>query len=345
MTSTSPAPTCCVVGPETRTSIAKSTASTAECGSGRQSASSSATTGNWSPLFVQGIRWVMVAWKISASTTEDKVYLVRFLDDPGPIKLLLPPARYTTSTGAVRGSWGLQIHIASAFPRGIQRNVDESRGAAVASWFSSRHRSSIVLQFVVTKFESLSLSCSWCSESLGLVSERFFPLFFCICPAEPPAQCWARVRVKRRNLRRRAVAFSSLFHFALPTTSSAQSRGATRAPCSRVTWYMGRYGPLCHSFFSCVAFVLFCFFGETLPPSRGCSCCHLPFRVFVVSSSNRPPCRWSTEGFSHDFSLVLAPVFPSISTRAHLVMVPFLWLVCRRVFPAPPAPPAVCGRF
>ena len=31
--------------------------------------------------------------KISASITEDKIYLVRFLDDPGPIKLPLPPAR------------------------------------------------------------------------------------------------------------------------------------------------------------------------------------------------------------------------------------------------------------
>ena len=29
--------------------------------------------------------------KISASTTEDKVYLVRFLDDPGPIKRPLSP--------------------------------------------------------------------------------------------------------------------------------------------------------------------------------------------------------------------------------------------------------------
>ena len=71
--------------------------------------------------------------EIGASTTEDKVYLVRFLDDPGPIKLPLPPARYATLTGAARGSWCLQVHIASAFPRGIQRNVDESRGAAVAT--------------------------------------------------------------------------------------------------------------------------------------------------------------------------------------------------------------------
>ena len=53
-----------------------------------------------------------------------------FLDDPGPIKIPPPPARYT-STGAVRGSWCLQVHEASAYLRGIQRNVDESRGAAV----------------------------------------------------------------------------------------------------------------------------------------------------------------------------------------------------------------------
>ena len=77
-----------------------------------------------------GLWWL---GKITASTTEGKVYLVRFLDDPGPIKLPLPPARYTTTTGAVRGSVCLQVHIASAFPRGNQRNVDESRGAAVAS--------------------------------------------------------------------------------------------------------------------------------------------------------------------------------------------------------------------
>ena len=75
-----------------------------------------------------GLWWL---GKISARTTEDGVYLVRLLDDPGPIKLPLPPARYTTSTGAVRGSCCLQIHVASAFSQGVQRNVDDSRGAAV----------------------------------------------------------------------------------------------------------------------------------------------------------------------------------------------------------------------
>ena len=74
-----------------------------------------------------------VLGKISANTTADGVYLVRFKDDPDPIKLPLPPARYTTSTGAVRGSRCLQLHVAGAFRRGIQRNVDESRGEAVVS--------------------------------------------------------------------------------------------------------------------------------------------------------------------------------------------------------------------
>ena len=77
-----------------------------------------------------GLSWL---GKISATTTKDGIYRVRVLHDPGAIKLLLPPARYTTSTGAVRGPWCLQVNIASAFPRGIQRNVDESRGAAVVS--------------------------------------------------------------------------------------------------------------------------------------------------------------------------------------------------------------------
>ena len=69
--------------------------------------------------------------KISASTTADGVHLVRFLDDPGPIKLPLTPACYTNSTGAVRGSWCVQIHLAGAFARWVQRSVDKSRGEAV----------------------------------------------------------------------------------------------------------------------------------------------------------------------------------------------------------------------
>ena len=70
-----------------------------------------------------GLWWL---GKISESTTEDKVYLVRFLDDPGPINPPLPPARYTTLTEAVRGSWCAQVDIAIGFPRGMQCNVGES---------------------------------------------------------------------------------------------------------------------------------------------------------------------------------------------------------------------------
>ena len=193
---------------------------------------------------------------------------------------------------------------------------------------------------------------------------RFFPLFFSFCPAEPPAQCRARVRAKRRYLRRRAVAYSSLFNFALPTPSSAQSRGATRVPCSRVTWYRAMYGSLCHllCFVCCICSALF-LSTKPSPPSRGCRCCHLPSRVFVVSSSNSPPCRWPAGGFSHDFFLVLAPVFPSISTRARLAMVPSLcgWFAVEPFLPPPrhtggmrqvlkpflppPATPAARGRF
>ena len=109
-----------------------------------------------------GLRWLR---KISATTTKDKVNLVRFLDDSGPIKLPLLPACYTTFTGAVRGSWCLQVDIASAFSWGIQRDVNEYRGATVSSWLSSHRRSSIVLQFFwVMGFGVFSLGCSQCFE-------------------------------------------------------------------------------------------------------------------------------------------------------------------------------------
>ena len=54
-----------------------------------------------------------------------------------------------------------------------------------------------------------------------------------------------------------AVAFSSLFNFALPTPSSTQSRGATRVPCSRVTWYRAIYGHVCHLYFFCVLYLIY----------------------------------------------------------------------------------------
>ena len=57
--------------------------------------------------------------KINASTTEDGVSLAQILDDPRPFKLPLFSARYTISAGAVRCSWCLQVHVASAFSGGV----------------------------------------------------------------------------------------------------------------------------------------------------------------------------------------------------------------------------------
>ena len=78
---------------------------------------------------------VTLLWlgKITATTIVDGEYLVLSSDDPGSIKLPLSPALYTTSTGGVRGSGCLQVHLTSAFSRRVQRKVNESRGAAVDS--------------------------------------------------------------------------------------------------------------------------------------------------------------------------------------------------------------------
>ena len=89
---------------------------------------------------VQGRRWVVVAWKNPYEYDGGWGIPGQILDDPGPFQLPLFPARCTTSAGAVRGSWCLQVHVASAFSRGVQRNVDDSRGAAVISSLLCRRR-------------------------------------------------------------------------------------------------------------------------------------------------------------------------------------------------------------
>ena len=174
---------------------------------------------------------------------------------------------------------------------------------------------------------------------------RLFPLFVSFCPAEHPDQCRTRDRVKRRYVRRRAVAFSSLINFALPTPSSAQSRRATRVPGSRVTWYRAMYGSVCH-ILSFVWYCTFCSRLNTSPPSRavGVATFHPGYLSFPRLTP--PPCQWPAGDFSHDFSLVLALVLPSISTRARLALYLFCgWFVVEPFLPPPPATPAVCGRF
>ena len=61
-------------------------------------------------------------------------YVVRFLDNSGPVKLALSFARYTTALGAVRGPWCLEAHQVSPLMRGIVHNVDESRRAELAGY-------------------------------------------------------------------------------------------------------------------------------------------------------------------------------------------------------------------
>ena len=146
------------------------------------------------------------------------------------------------------------------------------------------------------RFGSLSLGCLW-SESLGLVLERFFQFFF-VLPNPLLSEFRARVRVKRRYLRHRPFASSSLFNLSLPTSSSAQSRGATRVPCSRVMWYramsgpafhllffvyricftyrdnlfagnVAMYGPVCHLLLFCVLHLFYFVFRLNTPPRRG----------------------------------------------------------------------------
>ena len=55
-------------------------------------------------------------------------YIVRFLDDPGPVQITLSPPRYNTAP-APCGSWCLQVHRNNGnFMRGLRQNIDNSRG-------------------------------------------------------------------------------------------------------------------------------------------------------------------------------------------------------------------------
>ena len=99
-------------------------------------------------FWYKGEDWLWWLGKISASTTEDKVYLVRFFLRPGTNQTPSYPGPLHDFDGSRTSAWCLEVHIANVFPQGIQCNVDESRGEVVASLLSSRHRSSIVLHIL-----------------------------------------------------------------------------------------------------------------------------------------------------------------------------------------------------
>ena len=52
--------------------------------------------------------------------------IIRFLDDPGPVKIILQPALYSTDPDARRFSWCLQRHKASGSAAGLQRRDEDS---------------------------------------------------------------------------------------------------------------------------------------------------------------------------------------------------------------------------
>ena len=65
-----------------------------------------------------------LAYRASTDNYSSNFYIVRFLDDPGPIKIdLLLPSYHTTSLGAVHGSWCPQRHQAGEVTRGVLRNA------------------------------------------------------------------------------------------------------------------------------------------------------------------------------------------------------------------------------
>ena len=77
--------------------------------------------------------------KISARTATDTEHLVRFVDDPEPTKLPLSRAHYATSKGGVQGSWCLQLRRGRLVAREILNDINEYRGADVASWRSGHY--------------------------------------------------------------------------------------------------------------------------------------------------------------------------------------------------------------
>ena len=95
----------------------------------------------------------------------------------------------------MRDSWYLQVYVDIAFPREIQRNVDDHRGAAVASCISSRRRSSRVFH-LFPDYEVSSSRPRFVGSLLTFSSGCGAVLTIFFSPADPPpAQCRARVQI------------------------------------------------------------------------------------------------------------------------------------------------------
>ena len=58
---------------------------------------------------------------IQVISSQSTPYIIRFLDDPGPIELQLLDSSYNTDLGARPLSWCLQRHV----KHGVQHNADD----------------------------------------------------------------------------------------------------------------------------------------------------------------------------------------------------------------------------
>ena len=101
---------------------------------------------------------------IASPTADPDRYIVRFLDDPGPVRLALDASLYTTAPDAVRGSWCLQTHVSGGISAGLLRNADDSRAADIITFADPASTSQggiIVCTFL----------CHWV----------FLSFFMCVC--------------------------------------------------------------------------------------------------------------------------------------------------------------------
>ena len=79
-------------------------------------------------LLVQGARQPVVAKQNHPHhNSRANQYIVRFLDDPGPIQLTLSPGRYDADQGAPCGAWCLQVHATAPSCAGFSATLTNEK--------------------------------------------------------------------------------------------------------------------------------------------------------------------------------------------------------------------------
>ena len=166
--------------------------------------------------------------------------------------------------------------------------------------------------------------------------------FFLVLPtplAPAPALCRVRVRVFTPPSEAQDCCFFVFVQFRPADALLSSEPGGDQGTLFARNVVQG-YVRVCVPSFIFCALYLFYFFSSTkhFPPPRG-AVGVATFHPWYLSFPRLTPAMAMVRGrFWHNFSLVLAPVFPFRSTKVCLVMVLFLWFVCRRAFSAPPPP-------